>query len=225
MKLILASASKGRKHLLNLLKIPYEIMLTDIDEEKIFGKTPLATIQLRAKAKGEKVVKKLSSYKAIKQSRDKLDSSIARSLDCLILSADTEVVINNQLIGKPKDFEDGKRILKLLSGKTHEVITAFYIVKLTLRSRTRSDPKTYKITNWKGFDRSLVTFKEITTDEIKRYLKLTDYTRYTGAYALLASPQDFVIKTEGSLSNIIGLPLEKIIPILRENHLLDFSIR
>lgn len=209
MKLILASASKGRKHLLNLLKIPYEIMPTDIDEEKIFGKTPLETIRLRAKHKIDKFMQ--------------LHNFVS---DCLVLAADTEVVFNNQLIGKPKDFEDGKRILKLLSGKTHEVISAFYIIRLTLRARTGSDPKTYKnndsrITKvWKDYDISRVTFKKLTTEEIKRYLKLTDYKRYTGGYALLASPQDFVIKIEGSLSNVIGLPLEKVIPILRENKLL-----
>ncbi len=222
MKLILASASKGRKHLLNLLKIPYEIMLTDIDEEKIMGKIPLETIQLRAKLKAEEVAKKLSSYKAIQRSRDKLDSSIARSLDCLILSADTEVVINSQIIGKPKDEKEAIEILKLLSDKTHEVITAIYVTQVKNQRSNIKDQK-YKSNIkkiWKDHDTSYVTFKYLTTQEIRRYLKLTAYTRYTGGYALLASPQDFVIKTAGSLSNIIGLPLEKVIPILRENRLL-----
>lgn len=188
MKLILASASKGRKHLLNLLKIPYSIMPTDIDEENIFGKTPLETIQLRAKLKAEKAVKEI-----LKSSN-------------LILAADTEVVINNKVIGKPKDFEDGMRIFKLLSGKTHEVITAIYAIAGSKK--------------WQNYDISHVTFKKLTGEEIKRYLRITDYTRYTGGYALLASPQDFVIKTEGSLSNIIGLPLEKVIPILISSDLL-----
>ena len=188
MKLILASMSYGRKYLLNLLKIPYSIMPTDIDEEKIMGKTPLETIQLRAKQKSEKAVEKIQN-------------------ETLILSADTEVVINNQVIGKPKDEKEAIEILQLLSDKTHEVMTAIYAI---------SDRK-----KWHDYDISRVTFKKLTTDEIIRYLKLTDYTRYTGAYALLASPQDFVIKTEGSLSNIIGLPLEKVIPILRENRFLD----
>ena len=193
MKLILASASKGRKHLLDLLKIPYEVMPTDIDEEKIIGKTPLETIQLRAEKKAEEASRQI----------DKILQLQSFVNGCLILAADTEVVIDKQLIGKPKDYEDGIRILKLLSGKTHEVITAVY----TITGNTRRQ----------DYDISRVTFKKLTTEEIKRYLKLTDYTRYTGGYALLASPQDFVVNTSGSLSNIIGLPLEKVIPILREN--------
>lgn len=181
-------------------------MPTNIDEEKITGKTPLETIQLRAKLKGEEALKKIIQTKPYTLTPKPF----------LILAADTEVVFNNQLIGKPKDIEDGKRILNLLSGKSHEVITAFSIIRLTLRPKTGSDPKTYS-----NFGRSLVTFRKLKDEEIDRYLQLTDYTRYTGGYALLASPQDFVIRTEGSLSNIIGLPLEKVIPILRENRLLD----
>ena len=168
-------------------------MPTDIDEEKIIGKTPLETIQLRAEKKAEEASRQI----------DKILQLQSFVNGCLILAADTEVVIDKQLIGKPKDYEDGIRILKLLSGKTHEVITAVY----TITGNTRRQ----------DYDISRVTFKKLTTEEIKRYLKLTDYTRYTGGYALLASPQDFVVNTSGSLSNIIGLPLEKVIPILREN--------
>lgn len=69
-------------------------------------------------------------------------------------------------------------------------------------------------------DVSRVTFRKLTDSDIKRYLKYTDYTRFTGGYALVASPQDFVTKVEGSISNVIGLPMEKIIPILQKNKLL-----
>lgn len=217
-KLILASASKGRKHLLSLLKIPFEILPTESDEDKIVGNTPLETIQLRAKLKAEEALKKLSSDQAIQ---------LSSYFDCLILTADTEVVFNNELIGKPKDFEDGKRILRLLSGKTHKVITAIYAIKVDIKVSKNIKKVSFartplvRLKVWEDYDRSFVTFRRLSEQEIKRYLSITDYTRCTGGYALLASPQDFVIRAEGSLSNIIGLPLEKVIPILKENNLLS----
>lgn len=206
-KLILASASKGRKHLLSLLKIPFEVLPTESDEDTIVGQTPLETIQLRAKLKGEQAITMLQRNNVI----------MKQCNNALLLSADTEVVMGKTLLGKPKDEKDATRILSLLSGKTHEVITAIYAIKVDMNSSKKI--KIQKI--WKDYNRSFVTFKKLSEQEIKRYLSITDYTRYTGGYALLASPQDFVIRTEGSVSNIIGLPLEKIIPILKENNLLS----
>ena len=199
-KLILASASKGRRHLLSLLKIPFEVLPTESDEDKIVGNTPLETIQLRAKLKGEQAITMLQRN------------------NVLLLTADTEVIMGKTVFGKPKDEKDATRILKLLSGKTHEVITSIYATKIT-PSLARSHLARLKV--WEDYDRSFVTFRRLSDEEIRRYLSITDYTRCTGGYAILASPQDFVIRTEGSVSNIIGLPLEKVIPILKENNLLS----
>lgn len=201
--LILASASIGREYLLKGLKIPYRIIPSKIDEEKIVGKNLVETVKLRAKLKGENVAESITR-------RYKLD---ARSY--FILSADTEVIIDKQLLGKPKDYKDAVRMLKMLSGKTHEVISAVYLLKLP---KLLKSPK--KLI-YSGFSRSRVTFRRLTKEDIKLYLSTTQYSRYTGSYALVASPQNFITKIEGSISNVIGLPLEKVIPILRENKLLS----
>lgn len=249
MQLILASASKGREYLLKLLKIPFAVMPSSIEEDKIVGKNPVETIKLRAKLKAEKVVKKLITHNS--------------QLTTFILSSDTEVIINNQLLGKPKDYKDAVRMLKMLSGKTHEVVSGYYMIKITItKPEIRINIKQPKIpilktelnssndrlsqgldTTWqeKGklrrlevsekfgieaarvwhdFDLSRVTFRKLKDEDIKTYLSLTEYTRYTGGYAVIASPQDFITNIEGSLSNVIGLPLEKVIPIFKENKLL-----
>lgn len=189
MQLILASASIGREYLLKGLKIPYRTMPSNIDEDKIVNKNLVEAIKMRAKVKGEKVANKII------QSTNK---------PVLILSADTEVIINKQLLGKPKNYKDAVRMLKMLSGKTHEVVSGFYIINLPQN----------KI--WQGYDRSRVTFRKLKKEDIRLYLSITEYIRYTGSYALVASPQNFITGIEGSISNVIGLPLEKVIPIFRK---------
>lgn len=200
MQLILASASIGREFLLKGLKIPYKVIPSNIDEDKIVEKNLLETIKLRAKLKGESVANKINQQLTISNQQ------------FLILSADTEVILGNQLLGKPKDYKNAVRMLRMLSGKTHEVVTAVYILLLSLKSPKRLI--------YSGFDRSLVTFHKLTDKDINLYLSLTDYTRFTGSYALVASPQNFITKIEGSISNVIGLPLEKVIPIFRINGIL-----
>lgn len=200
MHLILASASKGRQHLFKLLKISFTVMPSNIDEDKIKAASPLNTINLRAKLKCESIIKQFNNL---------LDNSY------LILSSDTEVILDNQLIGKPANEKQAIKIFQKLSGRTHQVITGVYIIKAIKGQERLINEKT-----WQVYDKSYVSFKKLTLEDIKFYLKYSDYTKYTGGYALFASPQDFIIKTEGSLSNIIGLPLGKVIPILQENNLL-----
>lgn len=246
MQLILASASQGRKKLLKLLKIPFEIIPSTLDEEKIIGKTPLETIQLRARLKSEDVASKLSSPKSSKE-----HTVLQENESILILSADSGAIIDNQLIGKPKDRGDAERILRLLSGTTHEFVTAIYIIRIRLQGEINSW-RNQKI--WQTFDRSFVTLRKLSKEDIKRYLSMNDYSKFAGGYAFSAcpqclspirikvlskkpyyelskelstdncmhgrraSPQDFIIKVEGSLSNVIGLPIEKVLPILKENY-------
>lgn len=224
-QLILASASEGRKELLSYLQIPFEIIPSTLDEEKIVGKNPLETVKLRARLKGKNVFNKL------------LKNPRAYSLvpsAYLILSADSGVIIDNQLIGKPKDYQEAKEIFMTLSGKTHEFVTAVYIIKSSklkvqnakLSPRQKAgDPakagqfRIQKGEKWENYEKSYVTFRKLTEQDIKRYLSVTNYTKYAGGYAI-SSTQDFITNIKGSISNVIGLPLEKVIPVLRENKLL-----
>lgn len=246
MQLILASASEGRKKLLSLLKIPFKIIPSILDEEKIVGKTPLETLKLRARRKGEEVVEKiiqLSNYPINKLS-NKTRRYMLYAIRYLVLSADSGSILDNHLIGKPKDYQDAVRILKTLSGRTHEFVTAVYSIKISIKAGGPSEGSQselhkealikyipYKTRRLEARDwdtqgtgpeiaSSLVTFRKLTNEEIKLYLSLSDYTKYAGGYTVSATPQTFITKIEGSISNVIGLPLEKIIPVLRENQLI-----
>lgn len=191
-KLILASSSLGRKKLLSYLKIPFTIIPSDLEESKIIGKNPLDTLRLRAKLKSESVAR----------------AALAKGFNTayLILSADSGAILNDQLIGKPKNHADAVRILQTLSGRTHKFVTAVYVIKQQSNiSNTVLDT----------FSESLVTFRKIKKEEINFYLRVTDFTRYAASYALI-SAQNFITRVDGSLSNVIGLPLEIVIPRLRK---------
>lgn len=221
MQLVLASASEGRKNLLTLFKIPFVVLASSLDEDTITAKTPLATIQLRAKLKGDDVVRriqdanfKLHHYFASKATLENLAPT-----SFLVLSADSGIIVGEnvkELLGKPKDYDHAVQILKRLSHTTHQLITAIYIIILTADQQKKFIVK--KV--YQDIETSTITFKQLKEEDIKLYLSITNYTKYAGAYALFSSPQDFITKIEGSLSNVIGLPLEKIIPILRENNIL-----
>ncbi len=290
MYLILASQSLGRKKLLELTNIPFQIIPSTLDEDKIIGQTPLETIQLRAKLKGEEVARKIQNSKFKIQSynpkfkiqNNKNKSSTRRHV---ILSADSGAIIDNKLIGKPRDYDDAVRIMQSLSGRTHKLVTAVYIGIIETKPRvsilendfSRNDEYAQNNqTNWPAniksnikvrsekfdtealskrkiwqiYDQSLVTFKNLSLTTIKRYLRDSDYKRYAGGYALFDHPElikptlsdllsdksykeilkpvnphlhprnleslDLIASIEGSISNVIGLPLEKVIPILKK---------
>ena len=232
---ILASASLGRKRLLDYLIIPFEIVPSKLDEDKIIGKNPIETIKLRAKLKGEDVLKKVQS------SQPKADRSMAKTnqkiinlatrrytLDArryIILSADSDAIFDNKLYSKPKNYRQAYNTLQALSGRTHEFTTAVYIIKFEKASRSRPGLEHAALNNSIPSDRpdvllddtvrSFVTFRILTDEDIKLYLKLTEYTRFAGAYAL-SSAQNFITNINGSISNVIGLPLESVIPVLQK---------
>ncbi|MCL4339208.1 Maf family protein [Patescibacteria group bacterium] len=303
MRLILASQSIGRKDLLSHLNIPFEIIPSRLDEDKIIGNTPLETLKLRAKLKGEEVLSKIkkSNFKFQKYKPSSNHQPPTTNDQLIILSADSGAILNNQLIGKPKDYRDAVKILQTLSGRKHKFITAVYIIKMAnsqvpilktdLNVKTPNPKKRFSFAKkhqilnkhvvsekfgikslpakdkkamsekidiealsalkiWQTFDRSFVTFRKLTNDDIKLYLKNTNYTRFAGGYSLFncpkcrqprmkdilsnvpyieliggvyipghthgldTPPQDFITDIKGSISNVIGMPMEKLIPLL-----------
>ena len=203
--LVLASQSLGRKKLLQYLKIPFEIFPSTLKEEKINASTPEKTLQLRAKLKGEDVAKKLFARAALAN---------GSATSYLILSADSGAIFDGKLIGKPHGRKEAVRILKTLAGHRHKYITSTYIIKLML-----SQVEASKSIIYQGENSSFVTFRKMTEAEINFFLDRTDYRRFAAAYILVSS-QDFITRVEGSLSNVIGLPLEDVIPVLKKENLL-----
>lgn len=175
--IILASASPRRRELLKTVVNDFKIITTDIDEEKSYTLPPLEAVIDIAKRKGLEVRKEHPND--------------------IIISADTIVVLDNQIIGKPKDEQDAERILKLLSGKTHQVITAYYIFnKEEIIHR-------YVISG--------VTFKKLSDDLIKRYVASGSPLDKAGAYGVQDNDKYPIIsRVTGSVDNVIGFPIKEI---------------
>lgn len=175
----LASASPRRKKLLEQLNIFFKTISVDVDEKIKKGESPI------------KAVKRLSLEKM-----DKAKKEVKRGI---IITADTIVVLNGKIIGKPIDKKDAERILEKLSGRIHIVYTGFSVSNLE---------KELTIT---GFEKTSVTFRKLNKKEIQDYIQSGSPMDKAGAYGI----QDdfgavFIKKINGCYYNVVGLPLTKV---------------
>jgi len=180
-KLILASNSPRRKQLLKNENFDFEIVPSDYEEQS-FSSDPIVTATTFAKGKAIDVYMKI------------------KDMNVVILSADTVVFLDGQILGKPKDEDHAFSMLKQLSNKTHSVTTGFCIK--------------YQDKQIIDTDTTLVTFNDLSDEQIKKYIKSGLYKGKAGAYGIQDVEFNLVKSYEGSLNNVIGLPTEKIIPLL-----------
>jgi len=174
---ILASNSPRRKQLLSSVVKDFKIVPSNFDESLVMEKTPLKTTKEIAFNKGK-------------------DVHQANPND-VVISADTIVVIDNKIIGKPKDADDAVHILNTLSNRTHIVYTAYCIF--------------YKTKIIRGYSRTLVTFNKLSKDLIKDYVASKSPLDKAGAYGVQDNEEYHIIKNvKGNLNNVIGFPIEKI---------------
>lgn len=177
LQLILASASPRRKELLSYLNINYKIIVSDIDETST-EKDP------------SKLVENLA-YQKMTAVKSKLDN------DFCIISADTIVVYQNEVLGKPKCREEAKSMLDKLSGTVHQVYTG---VTIATKDRTVSF---HECTN--------VSFNHIDSDLLEAYLDSGDSLDKAGGYGIQGSAVAFVKKVDGCYANVVGLPVNRLI--------------
>lgn len=129
--------------------------------------------------------------------------STAQTLpDAVVLGADTLVTIDNDVLGKPEDLEDAARMLRRLSGRSHEVWTAVCLCHLA-RGKSRSFCAV-----------SRVKFRDLTDRDVKNYFAKVDPLDKAGAYAAQGYGQEIIQRIEGSYSNVVGLPMERTLPAL-----------
>ena len=185
---VLASQSPRRKELMGkYIASSFLIDPSNSDELQNDNLSPEENVMNIAKTKGENV--------------------FLRHPDDIIISADTIVVLDNKIYGKPKDEEDAYDILKKLSGKTHFVITAYYIKTKSIIIERIVKSKVY--------------FNSLSDEFILSYIKTKIPMDKAGAYAIQDEyGKQIVNHYEGSLSNIIGFPYEEIIKDLKNNQLL-----
>ncbi len=196
---VLASQSICRKMLLEKLGIRFRVVVSRIDEDAILDTNPEITIKKRAAAKVTEVVDHPRVY------------SIPEDRQALIIAADSMAILGKKVYGKAKDREDAKVILKALMGKTHVFATAIHVVLL-------ENLKVKK--TWDKVIKTKVTLRKMTTPEVESYVARFDFTRFAAAYALNETPWDLVTKIDGSYTNVIGLPFEVFLPILRSQKII-----
>ncbi|UJR63421.1 Maf family protein [Dickeya zeae] len=172
--LYLASASPRRRELLTLLELSFDIVKIDVAEQRQPGEAP------------EQYVSRLAHDKASA-------GVVVAPLDLPVLGADTIVVLNGQVLEKPRDEDDAVRILRSLSGQRHQVMTA-----LTLADRSES-VSARVVTE--------VQFRTLADDEIRRYIASGEPMDKAGAYGIQGKGGCFVKSIFGSYHAVVGLPL------------------
>ena len=193
-KIVLASKSVDRKELLKRSKLDFEIMPTDINEERMKNKIddPNELVEQLAKLKALNAKKKLEE----------------KNQDALIIAADTIVEYKGEIIGKAKDKEEAFQILQKLSGKTHNLITGIAITE------------TYNQKILVDHDTTQVKFLDLTDHEIRNYIKSEEWKGRAGAYSIRDKASLFIESIHGSSSNVIGLPMNKLFILLKK----DFNV-
>jgi len=185
--LVLASASPRRRDLLRRAGIRFEVFPADIPEIQQPGETPVAFAQRLAHSKALSVAKQLGA-----------------SPPRLVLGADTIVVLDGEVFGKPRDSDHALELLERLVGREHSVITAVALVASdTLRVRQAT------VT-------SRVEMRAVERDELIAYVATGESLDKAGGYAVQGGARSFVTRIHGSETNVIGLPIDETVDLLGE---------
>ena len=181
MKLILASQSPRRRELLGLLGIPFEIRVPNADETMDPTGEPAQQVALVSRRKAE---------------------ATPRDEDTVVIAADTIVVCDGKILGKPKDREDAVRMLRLLSGRTHQVMTGLTVLYGN------------KVTSCTEVTQ--VTFRALCDREILRYVDSGEPMDKAGAYGIQGGAALFAQGICGDYFNVVGLPVCRLVQVLQE---------
>ena len=186
MNVILASQSPRRRELMGLFSIPFTVKVADVDETMDPAGSPYEQVAQVSRRKAE---------------------AIARSQQDVVIAADTIVVCNGEILGKPKDEEDAFRMLRLLSGGAHQVMTGMTVLcGDTCVSST-------EVTD--------IYFRPLTDGEIWAYIATKEPMDKAGSYGVQGGAALFVERLEGDYFNVVGLPVCKLGKILKEVGVLE----
>ena len=180
-KVILASGSPRRLELLKSLIKDFKVVPSDYEEDMTMNLVPSELVMTLAKGKADDVAKHEKG---------------------VVIGADTIIVFNGKVLGKPKSKEEAKNTLKELSGNVHKVYTGVVIID------------TEKGKEVVGYDVTEVEFKEISDKEIEEYVETGEPMDKAGSYAIQGLGKKFVKEYNGSYTNIIGLPMERVEKLL-----------
>lgn len=181
--IVLASASPRRRHLLEMLGIAHEVLPSDVDETRLPGEVP------------EAMAVRLAAAKAL--------AVLAQRPDHLVLAADTVVTIDDHVLGKPDDPSDAARMLAMLSGRSHRVITAVAVALPGGEIRER-------------YDATHVWFRELSPETIAAYVATGEPMDKAGSYGVQGYGAVLVERVDGDFFSVMGLPLRLVVELLEE---------
>jgi len=181
-KLILASGSPRRAEILNAVGWPFEVVASGVDETQKPDENPATYVQRLAVEKAQAVASTRKTG--------------------LILAADTTVVVDDHLLGQPEDDSDARRMLKLLSGKWHEVLTGVALLRIGGELNV-------------GIETTRVRFAELSQREIDWYVATGEPKGKAGAYGIQGKAALFIEAIEGDYFNIVGLPIRLVYEMIR----------
>lgn len=186
MRIILASASPRRRELLTQIGIPFEICVSDV-EERVSSTVPAEVVQELSRQKAAAVAAAVAETAAACQT--------------LVIGADTIVACDGEILGKPKGAEDAVRMLRLLSGREHEVYTGVTFV-YDRGDGTRDIRSFYECTK--------VYFAPMTEEEIAEYVATGDPLDKAGAYGIQGFCARYITGISGDYNNVVGLPVGRV---------------
>ncbi len=181
-RVILASQSPRRRDLLELIGIGHEVKPADVDETPFAEETPLSHVERLARAKATALASEFP--------------------DAVVIAADTIVVIDDLILGKPTDADDARKMLRLLAGRVHSVFTA---VAVAHGNRTVS-----------AVEQVAVSFRDLDDGEIAAYVATGEPMDKAGAYGIQGLGATIVKRIEGDYFAVVGLPLVLLVALLRE---------
>jgi len=185
MKIYLASKSPRRRELLKQMSVEFEYLFTDIDEQITPDETPETYSKRITKEKSDAAWTKI-----VQENLPKMP----------VLCADTEVVLNERILGKPRDYNDAYAMLSAYSGGEHRVITSVGLTYLNFQKISLST--------------TIVHFATLSDKAIHHYLSTGDYLDKAGAYGIQSYIGQFISKIEGCFYSVMGLPLNAVRELL-----------
>jgi len=195
--LILASASPRRAELLRAAGFEFETIVADIDEAVRLDESPSMYVRRLAAEKSA------AALAALKRGATDDTQSVAQGFspaDTVILAADTAVVVDGEILGKPIDAEDGARMLRQLAGRSHDVLTGVSVRR-----------SAYEVG---GVETTAVFFGEVSDAEVAWYVTSGEGRDKAGGYAIQGLASRFISRIEGSYSNVVGLPVATVAELI-----------
>ena len=180
-RLVLASASPRRREILTSLGIPFEVLVPGVEE--------------LADGPPDEMV----AENALRKAR----AGAALAPDAIVLGADTDVVLDGRVLGKPADEDAARERLEALSGRTHEVLSGLAIAEPGGRERT-------------ALERSLVTFRTLDEETLELYLTSEEWRDRAGGYAIQGLGSILIESLQGDFSNVVGLPVGALLRMAPE---------